>query len=55
MCRSRSVNDEATSTINWSEILRRRWEDDAVMHNHQYSRTSPLAGGERLRRARTRA
>lgn len=40
---------------NRSVILRRRREDGAVMHNHQYSRSSPLAGVERrpLRGRRT--
>ena len=54
MCRSRSVNDDATSKINRSVILRRRREDEAVMHNHQYSRGSPLAALQRPLRARTR-
>lgn len=51
--RSRSVSHDATSRTNRSVIRRRRGEVEAVMHNHQYSRGSPLAGVQRHLRART--
>ena len=57
ICRSRSVNEDATSRTSRSFTRpgrRPRREDTAVMHNHPYSRGSPLAAPQRLSPARTR-